>query len=132
MSLLISSDEIKARHSHSTKHFIDDLWVVSDDEEFGGSIFHIYPKEFERKIERRCNHGNFLNLDIIIKEGTFIYKFFDKRDSFPFLIVKMPHVESNIHHSLISLKNIFYSAIKGALLRITCSTLCLRNFTPKA
>ena len=38
----------------------------------------------------------------------------------------MPYIESNI------LQNIFYSAIKGEFLRIARSTLCLRDFIPKA
>ena len=66
-----------------------------------------------------------MNLDITIKEGTFIHKLFDKGDSFPFSFVRMPHIESNIP------QNIFYSAIKAAFLRIARSTLCLRDFTPK-
>ena len=34
-------------------------------------------------------------------------KLFDKSDSFSFLVIIMPHIESNI------LQKIFYSAIKG-------------------
>ena len=30
------------------------------------------------------------------QEGTFIYKLFDKRDSFPFSFVRMPHIERKI------------------------------------
>ena len=46
-------------------------------------------------VEHQGYQATFLNFDITVKEGTFIYKLFDKRDSFPFLIVRMPHVESN-------------------------------------
>ena len=38
----------------------------------------------------------------------------------------MPHIESNIS------RNILYSAIKSELLRIVCSSLCLRDFVPKS
>ena len=69
---------------------------------------------------------NPLNLDIIIIEGTFVYKLFGKRDCFPFSIVRMSHMESNIPH------NVFYSAITGGFLRIASSTLCLRDFMSKA
>ena len=69
---------------------------------------------------------NLLNLDIIIMEGTFVYKLFGKRDCFPFSIVRMSHIESNIPH------NAFYSAIKGGFLRIASSNLCLRDFISKA
>ena len=68
---------------------------------------------------------NPLNLDIIIIEGTFVYKLFGKRDCFPFSIVRMSHIESIIPH------NVFYSAIKGGFLRIASSTLCLRDFISK-
>ena len=48
------------------------------------------------------------------------------KDSFPFLIVRMPHIESNIP------QNIFYSAIEAEFLRIACSTLCLRGIILKS
>ena len=51
---------------------------------------------------------------------------YDKRDTFPFFIVRMPHKESNIP------QNIFYSALMGEILRIARSTLLLDDFVPKA
>ena len=86
------------------------------------SIWDIYLKELELKVEYHGDHATFLKLDITIKEGTFIYKLFDKRDSFLFSFVRMPHIESNIP------QNIFYSVIKSVILRTACSTLCLRDF----
>ena len=125
MSTLISSDLTKAKRFHSTKRFIDDLCAINDGGEFGRSYLDIYPKELELKIEHQGEHASFLNLDITIKEGIFVYKLFDKRDSFPFSIVRMPHVDSNIP------KNIFYSAMKGEFLRIARSTLLLTDLIPK-
>ena len=84
---LISCDKIKTRHFHSTKHLIDDLCAINDCREFGKSFCDIYPKELELKVEHQGDQVTFLNLDMTIKEGTFIYKLFDKRDSFPFLVV---------------------------------------------
>ena len=107
MSSLISSDKIKARHFHSTKHFIDDLCAINDDGDFGRSICNIYPKELESKVEQQRDHATFLNLDVTIKNGAFLYKSLDKRDLFPFSVVRMPHIESNIT------QNIFYSAINS-------------------
>ena len=52
--------------------------------ELGRYICDIYPKELELKDEHQSDHATFLYLDIIIKERTFIYKLFDKRDSFLF------------------------------------------------
>ena len=58
--------------------------------------------------------------------NLFVYKLFDKRDAFPFSIVRMPYVSSNIPES------IFYSAMVGEFLRIARSTLLLADFLPKA
>lgn len=79
----------------------------------------ICPKELELKVEHYDDHATFLNLDITIEQGIFIYKFLDKRYSFPFLIVKIFHIENNIP------QNTFYSAIKSGFLKLSCSTLCL-------
>ena len=84
------------------------------------------PKEFELKTEHQRDHATFLNLDIIIKEGAFVYKLSDKRDYLPSSFVRMPHTESNIR------QNIFYLTIKGELLRIARSILFLSDFIPKA
>ena len=77
-------------------------------------------------VEHHGDHATFLNLNITAKERTFIYKLFDKRDSFPFSVVRMPQIESNI------LQYIFYSAIEGEFLRIDRSTLCLKDFIPES
>ena len=63
----------------------------------------------------------FLNLDITFEEGTLILKLLDKRDSFLFPIVRVPHIERNIP------QNIFYSAIKDEFLRI--ARFCYKLFT---
>ena len=118
MLSLTSSDEIKARHFHLKKNFIDDLCAINDSVEFGRSIYNIYPKELDLKVEHPGDHATFLNLEMTINEETFIYKLFVKIDSFPFLIVRMPHVESNISQKF------FYSAIKSEFLRTVCSTAC--------
>ena len=64
-----------------------------------------------------------MNLDVTIKQKTFIYKLFHKRDSFQFSIVRIPYIESNTP------QNIFYSAIKDEFLRIAPSALNLSEFT---
>jgi len=126
MRNLIDSDKVKARHFHSTKRFTDDLCALNDGDLFGKVYGDIYPEELELKREHSGNHGTFLNLDITIKNCRFIYKLFDKRDAFPFTIVRMPHMDSNIPES------IFYSALVGEFLRIARSTLLLEDFTGKA
>ena len=117
MTQLINDDKLKARHFHSAKRFINDLCAINDGNLFQTVYKDIYPNELELKLEHSGNHASFLNLDISIKDGIFIYKLFDKRDAFPFSIVRMPHMDSNIPES------IFYSAFVGEFLRIARSTL---------
>ena len=62
------------------KRFIDDLTAISDGGEYGRSISEIYPDELELKAE------HVLNFDISVVDGRFIYKLFDNRDEFPFLV----------------------------------------------
>ena len=78
-------------------------------------LFVILPKKTELQVKHQGDHGKFLNLNKTIKEGTLLYKSFDKRESFPFSIGRLRHIESNIP------QNIFYFAIKGEFLRIACS-----------
>ena len=80
----------------------------------------------ELKIEHHGEHATFLDLDITIKGNIFVYKLFDKRDQFPFFIVRMPHLSSNIPTS------VFYGAIFSEFLRIARCTLLLDDFTPRA
>ena len=126
MSKLIEEDKVKARHFHSTKRFIDDLCAVNDGNLFQSVYGEIYPDELELKIEHSGSHASFLNLDISIKDGIFIYKLFDKRDAFPFSIVRMPHKNSNLPES------IFYSSFVGELIRIARSTLLFEDLKVKA
>ena len=126
MDSLLATDKVKARHFHSTKRFIDDLCAINDGDEFNRSYRNIYPEDLELKVEHHGQHGSFLSLDISIVDGVFIYKLFDKRDAFPFHIVRMPHLESNIPQS------IFYSTLVGEFLRIARSTMLLEDFLPKA
>ena len=123
---LITNDKVKARHFHSTKRFIDDLCAINDGGLFGRVYKDIYPEELELKLEHSGGSASFLNLDITISDNIFIYKLFDKRDAFPFSIVRMPHMDSNIPEST------FYSALVGEFLRIARSTLLFEDFVGKA
>ena len=126
MNNLILEDKVKARHFHSTKRFIDDLCAINDGNLFQRVYKNIYPEELELKLEHSGSHATFLNLDITIQEGRFVYKLYDKRDAFPFAIVRMPDMKSNIPEC------IFYSALVGEFLRIARSTLLLNDFKNKA
>ena len=122
----IKEDRIKAKHFHSTFRFIDDLCSLNDGGMFGRVFEDIYPEELELKVEHNGNHATFLNLDISVIEGKFVYKLYDKRDDFPFSIVRMPYLCSNIP------QNIFYSALVGEFLRIARATLNFSDFKVKA
>ena len=107
MSSIISLKKVKARHFHCTKSFIDNLYAINDSGEFGKSFLKIYPKGLELKVKYQGNHAFFLNLDICDNNNVFVYKFFDKRDTFLFTIVRMPRIDCNIP------QNIFHLAIEG-------------------
>ena len=126
MNEQIHQDKVKARHFHGTHRFIDDLIAMNDGGMFGISKGDIYPEELELKIEHSGSQAFFLSLDIQIVENKFVYKLYDKRDSFPFEIVRMPFICSNIP------KSIFYSSLVGEFLRICNSTLQSKDFIPKA
>ena len=81
----------------------------------------IYPPVLQLKVEHSGTHVTFLNLDITVNDGVFIYKHFDKGDAFPFFIVRMPYINSNIP------KSIFYSALVGEFLRIAHSSLLYKD-----
>ena len=105
ISSLISSNKIKSRYFHSKKCFINDLYTINGDREFARSSRDIYQKELEIKFEHLGDYVTFLVLDITIKKETFLYNLFDKKDSLPFLTVRMSHIESNIPQNILSFNN---------------------------
>ena len=123
---LIGEDKAKARRFHSIKRFIDDLCTLNDGGIFGQVFQEIYPDKLELKLESSGMEASFLCLHIAIENGIFVYKLYDKRDGFPFSIVRMPYASSNIPES------IFYSAMVGEILRVAHSTLRYEDFLPKA
>ena len=122
---LISLGSTRAYNFHSIDRFIDDLCAINDRDEILNNYKEIYPSDLELKVEHQGDHATFLDLDITIKDGTFVYKLFDKRDAFSFFIVRMPHLSSNIP------SNIFYSSIFSEILRIARCTLLLSDFLPR-
>ena len=96
ISSIIFSAKIKAILFYSRKLFIDSLCAINDSAEPWRSICEINPKQLELKVEHQGDDATLLNLDITIEEGAFIYNLLDKRDSFPFSIIRMPHIESDI------------------------------------
>ena len=60
----------------------------------------------------RLHEASFLDLNIKIKSGKYHFGLFDKRDSFPFSIDRMPDKSSNVPSSIV------YSAIGAESLGI--------------
>ena len=121
----IKNNTKKAYDFHACNRFIDDICCINDKEAFGETYRNIYPKELELKCENLGNQATFLDLDIKIIDNKFTYKLFDKRDNFPFHIVRMPHIKSNIP------KYVFYGSILSEYLRIARSTLEIQDFRKK-
>ena len=122
---LVSAGSPSAYNFHSVGRFIDDLCALNDRDEFHDCYKKIYPKELDLKVEHHGIHASFLDLDITVENNIFRYKLFDKRDAFPFFIVRMPHADSNIPSC------IFYSSIFSEILRIARSTLLFEDLAPR-
>ena len=123
---LISTGSTRAYNYHGINRFIDDLCALNDGNDFSESHKEIYPNELDLKVEHSGEHATFLDLEINIVNQIFVYKLYDKRDAFPFFIVRMPYISSNIPSS------IFYGSIFSEFLRIARCTLQLDDFLPKA
>ena len=125
MKDLLKSDIMTARRFHGCSRFIDDLLCLNDDGKFNDSYRKIYPRDLELKCEHHGEHATFLDLEIKISNGEFVYKLYDKRDEFPFFVVRMPDRSSNIP------SYIFYGTIMSEIIRIARSTLLLDDLVPR-
>ena len=123
---LISSDKRRALKFRYAFRFIDDECNLNDGGEFGRSFQQIYPKELELKCEHEGLHATVLDLDICVSDGIYVYKLFDKRNDFPFFIVRMPDLGGNIP------SHVFYGSVMSEFLRIARCTLRYADFLPVA
>ena len=90
MNELKKKDLIRARRLCNIFRFIDKS--INDAGEFGKHFQDIYPEELELGKENSSNlEASFLDLDIKIKDGRFRVGLFDKRDGFPFTIVRISY-----------------------------------------
>ena len=96
ISKLIKDDKHRAFKFRHCTRFIDDECNINDSNEFSNSFNQIYPQELTLKCEHHGTHASFLDLDISIVDGIFEYKLYDKRDDYPFYIVRMPDFTANI------------------------------------
>ena len=126
VSSLMKTDKVHARLYKYATRFIDDQCNLNDSGQFKTACQNIYPPELQIKCEHEGQHATFLDLDITIKDGLFVYKLFDKRDNFPFSIVRMPDLSGNIPN------HVFYGSVMSEFLRIARATLFYPDFLPKA
>ena len=126
VSSLMKTNQANARLYKYASRFIDDQCNLNDSSQFKNSCQAIYPPELQVKCEHEGQHATFLELDITIENGIFVYKLFDKRDEFPFSIVRMPDLSGNIPD------HVFYGSVMSEFLRIARATLFYHDFIPKA
>ena len=124
MNKLRKNDLIKARKFCIIFSFIDDLNSINDDGEFESNYSNIYPGKLQLGKENTDKHvTSFLDLNIKIKDGKFHFDLFNKRDSFPFSIVRMPDKSSNVPSSIV------YSAIGAESLKIAGASYNAKLFS---
>ena len=126
VSSLMKHNPIYARRYKYAFRFIDDQCNLNDSGQFKNSCQDIYPRDLQVKCEHEGQHATFLELDITVKEGIFVYKLFDKRDEFPFSIVRMPNLSGNIPD------HVFYGSVMSEFLRIARASLLYPDFVSKA
>ena len=92
--------------------------------EFESNYSNIYPGELQLGKENTDKHvTSFLYLNIRIKDRKFHFDLFNKRDSFPFSIVRMPDKSSNVPSSIV------YSAIGAESLKIAGASYNAKLFS---
>ena len=113
MNKLKKNNLIKARKLCNIFRAMDDLNSINDEEEFKSDYSNIYPEELQLGRENTDKReASFLDLNIKIEDRKFHFGLFDKRDSFPFSIVRMLDKSSNVSSSIV------YFAIGAESLRI--------------
>ena len=84
MMKLIRTDLYKGFKFNNAFRFIVDACTINDSDAFNEYYLEIYPSELQLQCEHIGDHATFLELDITIVDGIWLYKLFDKRDAFPF------------------------------------------------
>ena len=88
---LVSEWPNQSKKICNISRFIGNLNFINDGGEFESNYSNIYPAELQLGKENTDkNETSFLDLNIKIKDGEFHFGLFDKIDSFPFSIVRMP------------------------------------------
>ena len=101
--------------------YIDDLFALNNSQALFKLKHKIYPPELDITTDDESNqHVHYLDLDILIKNTSFSYCIYDKRDNFP--IVNFPNLSGNIPtgHS--------YSVFLSQLVRYARGCLYFEDF----
>ena len=103
-------DQIKTRKLYNVFD-VDGLNAINDAGIFGSNFRKIYQEELELYRENdNIAKSVFLDLHNKIKNDKFQIGFFDKGDSFPYGIIRMPETFSNIQSYM------FYMSVGGGYL----------------
>lgn len=114
---------IQARKFSNLFWLKDDLLAINGDREFETVYHEIYSPGLELKQESNSDQeACFLDLGIKNENQTFSKIFCDKRDFFPFSIVRMPYMCSN------KSSKIFHAALEAEILRVARTTTETENF----
>ena len=90
-------DLITALKFHNVFRFIDNLTALNGAEEFEKVLHETYLPENELKKENISDfEASFLDPNIKIAHKRITLSLYNKRDSFPFSIVRMPYLSSNV------------------------------------
>ena len=100
------------------------MCAINNGDEVACAATRIYTKEVELKQEHQGTNVSFLNLDINIVDEKFVYTLYSKKNSFPFFILRMLHIDSNIPN------NIFYSSFVPETLKIAPSIVHFSDSLP--
>ena len=106
--------------------FIDDLLTINDDNLFLKNFKNIYPPELQLNLENSGDTVNFLDLSLTNNNGHIDVKLYDKRDNFPFSIVRLLFTSSNIPSRM------FYNCVGAEILRIGRVSSSTPNFIDAA
>ena len=98
------------------------LFILNLHVHFNENFGDIYPEELQLNLESSGKSVNFLDLNLKNMNGHVEVKLYDKRDNFPFSIVRLPFSSSNIPSS------VFYNSVGAEILRIGRVSSTLENF----
>ena len=112
ISKLVKSNYRRALKSNGCFRLMDDISSINGDNVFDTDRHLIYPASLELKKENKGDaYADILDLSIELKNHSFSYKLFDKRDNFKFNIVNYPDMSGNIS------SNCGYGVVKSELKR---------------